>query len=362
MILSRWTRRLLPLVALVVSLAIPQNASADNDPKAQMLLGNPDKATPSQGTPEHYLIQRGQYALSYNDKLRFPNWVSWHLNVGDIGNTERGQFQSDPDLPASFSHITTRDYTGSGYDRGHNCPSKDRSASRQDNDIAFYMTNITPQMHGMNAGPWEQLESYSRQLAQDGNELYIICGHGFSNKNYKTLKRAGIAVPDFGWKIIVVIPDKSGSDLGRITGNTRVIAVKMPNISTISKKDWREFRLSPGEIEQVTGLKFFDALPKTVADTLRGKVDFDQSAPSKRRKPSTDPVPTRTNDGGSPPPTKSSEGSTGSSGDSKGQVWVNLSSGVFWRPGTQYYGKTKKGKYMTEADAVKAGYRAAGNQ
>ena len=42
-----------------------------------------------------------------------------------------------------------------------------------------------------------------------------------------------------------------------------------------------------------------------------------------------------------------------------GMVWVNTESGVYHRPGTRWYGRTKQGKYMTEADAVKAGYKAS---
>ena len=45
-----------------------------------------------------------------------------------------------------------------------------------------------------------------------------------------------------------------------------------------------------------------------------------------------------------------------------GMVWVNLDSGVYHKEGTRYYGKTKNGKYMSEADAIKAGYRAAKNE
>lgn len=42
-----------------------------------------------------------------------------------------------------------------------------------------------------------------------------------------------------------------------------------------------------------------------------------------------------------------------------GMVWVNLETKVYHKEGDRWYGKTKKGKYMTEADAIKAGYRAA---
>ena len=42
----------------------------------------------------------------------------------------------------------------------------------------------------------------------------------------------------------------------------------------------------------------------------------------------------------------------------KGRVWVNLGTGVYHKDG-EFYGKTKRGKFMSEADAQKAGYRAA---
>jgi DNA uptake protein ComE-like DNA-binding protein len=61
-----------------------------------------------------------------------------------------------------------------------------------------------------------------------------------------------------------------------------------------------------------------------------------------------------------PPATKSAPQAQPSPGS--GMVWVNLDSGVYHKEGTRYYGKTKNGKYMSEADAIKAGYRAAKNE
>ncbi len=38
-------------------------------------------------------------------------------------------------------------------------------------------------------------------------------------------------------------------------------------------------------------------------------------------------------------------------------VWVNLDTKIYHREGDRWYGKTKHGKYMTEAEAQQAGYR-----
>jgi len=42
-------------------------------------------------------------------------------------------------------------------------------------------------------------------------------------------------------------------------------------------------------------------------------------------------------------------------------VWVNIASGYYHRPDSRHYGKTKRGKYMLEADAIRAGFQPARN-
>jgi hypothetical protein len=65
-----------------------------------------------------------------------------------------------------------------------------------------------------------------------------------------------------------------------------------------------------------------------------------------------------------PAASKSSEVAKSTTGEAqvppaKGMVWVNTKSGVFHSEGDRWYGKTKEGKFMTESEALKAGYRAA---
>jgi hypothetical protein len=57
-------------------------------------------------------------------------------------------------------------------------------------------------------------------------------------------------------------------------------------------------------------------------------------------------------------PAKTASDSEIAAAKASGKVWVNTESGVYHKSG-QWYGATKQGKFMTEQDAMKAGYHAA---
>src|SRR5436190_11895384 len=94
----------------------------------QAQTGNPTGATADATNHTHYLIERPQYSLDYDDTTHEPNWVSWDLTTSDVGGSGRSPvFFVDTSLPAGFYQVQTTDYSGSGYDRGHMCPSADRT-------------------------------------------------------------------------------------------------------------------------------------------------------------------------------------------------------------------------------------------
>jgi len=244
----------------------------------QMALGNPDNATNDPSNRNHYLITWPECAISYDNDLRICNWTAWHLGAGDMGDAPRDPyFEPDRDLPPGYVEVLASDYDRSGYDRGHMCPSADRTATVADNVAVFETVNIIPQRHSLNAGPWEKLESYCRDLASAGSDLFIVCGPVAPTGAAATARRIGkdgVVVPDACWKIVVVAEPGLGTPESRISAISRVIVVLMPNDSSVTLRDkWEKYSCSVADIEKVTGLNFFTGLDPAIAAVLGADPD-----------------------------------------------------------------------------------------
>jgi hypothetical protein len=61
---------------------------------------------------------------------------------------------------------------------------------------------------------------------------------------------------------------------------------------------------------------------------------------------------------GAAPAAKTAAPTTAAAGGGAGKVWVNTASKTYHCEGAKYYGKTKAGEYLTEADAKAKGYHA----
>jgi DNA/RNA endonuclease G (NUC1) len=244
---------------------------AGDDP---LLLGNPSYATGDVANENNYLMFKPQYTLSYNRSKAVPNWVAWRLDTSWLGTAQRqDDFRPDPALPADWYHVTDNDYSQSGFSRGHMTPSGDRTRSIPDNSATFLMTNMVPQAINNNSGPWQDLEDECRQLAQAGNELYIISGGNGVHPTRPTIAGGRVAVPAVTWKVVLVIPNGS-DDLRRINRSTRVFGVIMPNLdSIVASSPWRQYRVTVDAVENLTGFNFFSEVPRNVQEYIESRRD-----------------------------------------------------------------------------------------
>ena len=242
-----------------------------------LTLGNPSGATTDIAQPTNYLLLKPQYALSYHRDRGIPNWVSWHLSTDWRGSVARqDDFRPDAALPTGWYQVQATSYTSAGFDRGHNCPSADRTNTVADNSATFLMTNMMPQAPRNNQQTWANLEDYSRTFLSTGNEVYIICGSygrgGTGTNGYMTtLDQGRVTVPARCWKLVVILPI-GADDATRVATGTRVIAIDTPNDNSISTT-WGTYRTSVDAIEAATGLDLLSAVPAAIQQAIEARTD-----------------------------------------------------------------------------------------
>ena len=238
-----------------------------------LTMGNPSKARANSEVTNR-LVVKDQFVMSFNNDTATPNWVSWHLDADWLGRAKRiDKFRMDEDLPEPLKKVKPTDYELTGFDQGHVCPSGDRTRNREDNAATFVMSNMVPQAPRNNRTPWRLFEQFAQTEAKKKNELYIVAGPhgtgGAGSKRFQTKigKDVKVTVPAVTWKVILILPSKSGDDVARVTKNTRAFGVVMPNRQDI-KTDWQRYIVPVREVEELTGFNFFSEVPKSIQDAI----------------------------------------------------------------------------------------------
>lgn len=238
--------------------------------------GNKEETTSSAETPKlnleipvytypgrykkEIIINRTGYTLSYNQYYKNPNWVAWELTREETkGETERyDRFMPDPDLPEP--RVVHKDYTKSGYDRGHMAPAADMKWNRQAMIESFYMSNICPQVGNLNRGDWNDLEELCRDWADKYGRIYIACGPIFDSKSPKRIGVHKVAVPDRFFKVILIYNRKNPIAMGFIFKNTA------------HSQDIEKYMVTVDSVENVTGMDFFSKLPDEIENRIESIV------------------------------------------------------------------------------------------
>jgi endonuclease G len=146
------------------------------------------------------------YASANSAITRTPLWSAEHLTAGRIDTaraTERvSKFFAEPSLdPDARGELD--DYRRSGFDRGHLSPSGDMPG-REQQQQSFSLANIAPQNGELNRGPWAELESRVRDLAQNSGEVWVVTGVLFEGAQVNTTPDGRVMVPTAFWKAVMV--------------------------------------------------------------------------------------------------------------------------------------------------------------
>ena len=222
-----------------------------------VLLETPRMEVPTR----EQLIDHTAFRISYNASRCIPNWVAYELTkketYGDVERTD--YFDVDPSISGRQARFS--DYSHTGYDRGHMAPAGDMKWNEDAMEECFYLTNICPQNHTLNKGDWNDLEMKCRDWARRYGRAWIVTGPIVSSKTPKTISSRNIVVPDAFFKAVMVPSGNRYKAAGFVMQNT---AGSQPYSDCICTID---------ELENLTGIDFFYALPDDVEDGMEQNLD-----------------------------------------------------------------------------------------
>ena len=201
------------------------------------------------------IIQHKGFTVSYNETLLIPNWVCWSLTSEEASAeavSRTDEFLPDP--AAKGRQADTRDYSNTGYDRGHMAPAADMKWDKEAMIESFYMTNICPQDRELNAGIWLETEQKCRWWAKRYGTVWIACGPLFVRSEAKALGNSDVAVPDAFFKVMAMKVKEKGS-----AERWTCAAVVAPNVSL--EGDITDYLFPVASVEALTGYTFFSDLP-----------------------------------------------------------------------------------------------------
>jgi endonuclease G len=154
------------------------------------------------------------------------------------------KFIVDPQVTGTACN---KDYSKSGYDRGHLAPAADMGWSSTAMAESFYYSNMSPQVPAFNRGIWKKLEELVRSWATENNTIYIATGPVLTS-SLPTMGVNKISIPKYFYKVIL---DYSGQDI-------KGIGFIIPNLG--SKEPIDHFAVSIDSVEKFTGIDFYPSL------------------------------------------------------------------------------------------------------
>ncbi len=209
---------------------------------------------------------------SYADKAN--RWTCYQLHDGNKkSNVDRKDaFKEDPEIPAAY-RTTLANYSGSGFSRGHLCPSADRLCSREQNSQTFYLSNMQPQWQSHNGGLWARLETKVRNWADQCDTLYIVKAATIrADQIYEERCHgdtdASLPVPKYFYMALLAY-NKDADEY-------HALGLWTQHLSTNdSNTNYGDYAKTIDWLEAETGIDFFCNLPDDIENKVEREIDLD---------------------------------------------------------------------------------------
>lgn len=211
------------------------------------------------------------YSFYFSAAHYLSYWVAYPLNsslMGGSGMRDKN-FYFDPLLPNSMQADLTFSYRGN-YDRGHQLPARDRSASVASNTQTFYATNMTPQRSAFNQNIWQKLEarvqSWASSINPSTDTLYVVTGCTVKGSTQSTTDCAGkkMTIPTAYYKAILRYSRSSGYSACAIWLDHETDPRR-----TVDESDM----MSIAALEEKLGIDLFVNLPAKVGDAKAAEIE-----------------------------------------------------------------------------------------
>ena len=224
---------------------LPLTALADqNKPRPLPSCGKQIPYGMPESNKELAIICRTAYLVGNDTDAKIPAWVSYKLTPKRaLGcDTRSNSFASDKSLDPN-KRSEPSDYAKSGYDIGHMAPVGDMSWNNLIEHESFILSNMAPQLPGLNRGIWKLLESAIRSWSVDQDRTLIVYVGPIYNMKNKTIGINNVRVPDAFYKIII---DKNTKE---------AIAFIFPHKEGLGN-DIAKFQTTIAEVQNQTEIKF----------------------------------------------------------------------------------------------------------
>lgn len=211
------------------------------------------------------------YSFYFSAAHYLSYWVAYPLNASLMGSSgmRDKNFYFDPLLPNSMQADLTYSYRGN-YDRGHQLPARDRSASVASNTQTFYATNMTPQRSAFNRNIWQKLEarvqSWASSINPSTDTLYVVTGCTVKGSTQSTTDCAGkkMTIPTAYYKAILRYTRSSG-----YAGCAIWLDHDTDPRRTVDESDM----MSIAALEEKLGIDLFVNLPAKVGDAKAAEIE-----------------------------------------------------------------------------------------